>query len=815
MLASLPAPTTFKCRKMRSVESTMETASDDNEQKLEAPMKKSVSSRSNRVSPKSPPSTESSREDSKCCRFLRKWEHPIPFLWALLLFFVLSAIGIYVAVLFYKDENQDLEREALQLAVETGAYFSVQLNLAILPLFSLSTFATELELFRELPEKVGPAGQEDSLPSVPAEVITHRNVTGVCDQPDLVRRFDRIAKNLKEISEMQGILVNLQLAPQAVVCLLYPLNNTEDFNTEETGVFLDNTGALGLDLLTDPFMKSIAEQALSAPPKLSVAGPIQLRQCPTCDPFFIVRMPIAFEEYDIPINGQNYPRWGFATALINWSELVRRSDFVQNFEDNGFTFQLTRTDTLFDEATQEYVQKVVVLANSSTWSDSDLEKDHYVITSLETTDNQWEITVSYHELTPMWIYWIVVAVILISFIVAFLGYIIMVQRALQKKFHLESLEQSARVETETKMTSYFAHELRNPLGAIDCALESMPDDLPSQTNELISGMKLCSRFMSSIMGNLLDARKLEEGKFILTSSPLQLSQVVYGIQKMLLPSVKTGVDFRVECATNGKDWVLGDMLRLEQIFVNVTTNAIKNTKEGSIVLSIKWSDHGTIIFECIDSGPGIPLQEQEKLFERFVQRGSAPGHGLGLTISRKIVTLMGGTIQFESNPDIKPGTNCIVEFSLPVCDPPKDAQSQRDESTKPKFLEGERTLLIVDDVKINRSMLGRRIQKNVAPKWKILEASTGEEALALCEDTKFDVIIVDQYMESANGVLLGTQVVAEMRRRGSQSVLVGNSGNDMMTDFKDCGADLFWTKPLPSNPEMIRQLHDALERRQP
>jgi len=77
--------------------------------------------------------------------------------------------------------------------------------------------------------------------------------------------------------------------------------------------------------------------------------------------------------------------------------------------------------------------------------------------------------------------------------------------------------QAAKVETERNMTAYFAHELRNPLGAIDSALRAMPDDLPEAAKDLVSGMQLCSGFMSSIMNNLLDVRKMEEGKMTLNA----------------------------------------------------------------------------------------------------------------------------------------------------------------------------------------------------------------------------------------------------------------------------------------------------------
>ncbi len=148
--------------------------------------------------------------------------------------------------------------------------------------------------------------------------------------------------------------------------------------------------------------------------------------------------------------------------------------------------------------------------------------------------------------------------------------------------------QEAKVETERNMTAYFAHELRNPLGAIDSTLNAMPDELPEAARSLISGMQLCTGFMSSIMNNLLDVRKMEEGKMILNRVPLSLSALLKSVHNMLFASVRPGVKMISVCETGDKDWVLGDSHRMQQVLTNVITNAIKYTATGLIVLSMKW-----------------------------------------------------------------------------------------------------------------------------------------------------------------------------------------------------------------------------------
>ena len=131
---------------------------------------------------------------------------------------------------------------------------------------------------------------------------------------------------------------------------------------------------------------------------------------------------------------------------------------------------------------------------------------------------------------------------------------------------------------------------------------------------------------------------------------------------MLAPSVRPGVEFVKISETKGRDWVIGDSHRVQQVITNVVTNAIKYTVSGKIQLYMGW-EGDKVKFECADTGPGIPKNQQEKLFQRFVQRGGAPGTGLGLAIAKHLVDLTGGSIRFDSDPAVKAGTTCVVYVS--------------------------------------------------------------------------------------------------------------------------------------------------------
>jgi sensor domain CHASE-containing protein len=124
---------------------------------------------------------------------------------------------------------------------------------------------------------------------------------------------------------------------------------------------MDNSGAFGHDLLTDPDRKFIAEVTVPSS-KVVIAGPLTLRQCHNCDPTvekaFIARLPIASDSNTITVHGQDYKRWGFAVALINWNELVKRSGVYDVFEAEDLEFQLTRTDRIHSVDSDTFTQQV-------------------------------------------------------------------------------------------------------------------------------------------------------------------------------------------------------------------------------------------------------------------------------------------------------------------------------------------------------------------------------------------------------------------------------------------------------------------------
>jgi signal transduction histidine kinase len=519
---------------------------------------------------------------------------------AALVLLVLSGSAVAINLVLHRSALEQVRNDAMAVAEDTGRIFAKELDLAILPLFSLAMFSTEFEMFSRLHDQIGPANGPQSLPFLNATSY-NRNITGVCDNPDVTDRFGDIAAQIISNANMDGVLHNIQLAPYGVICLIHPL-----INTPPNGNF-NNTSVRGLDLLNDPSQRYLARQTLTADPaKVTIVGPRVLHQCPDCGLYFIVRLPIVSDEHTVVIDGVTYHRWGFATALIQWEELVKRLEVYKQFLQSNFEFHLTRTDYNFNQTTGLYESQIVTLARSDGFG-AKCNKTHQnncgtVSTALQTTNNEWIITVRYENHRPfanlIWLLSVVVPCC-----IGYLVYTILQQRQRHSYMVANTQAQYAMIEMERDMTAYFAHELRNPLSAIDSALVSMetesliivdttdpshpvqllpppsPNDheVPNNNNnnnnttsvssssysrrssnstngavvimeqrELVDSMRICTLFMKNLLNNLLDARQLEEGKMTLKIESFSLTELLHSVVTMARPSVKPGVVLKAE-----------------------------------------------------------------------------------------------------------------------------------------------------------------------------------------------------------------------------------------------------------------------------
>jgi sensor domain CHASE-containing protein len=409
-------------------------------------------------------------------------------------FAALCSIGTVFAFQFADNHEQAHRDDARQLAIKTGKFFSSKLDQAVLPLFSMAQFVYEIDVFRDLPGLVGDLGAPGALPLLPTPVqggAAYRNVTGVCDDPELVSRFNAIAASMKHNAGVEGILVNLQLSPVAVVCLAYPLNNTKDF---PPGIFLDNTGIIGYDILRDPARSFTAEETLRGD-KIVTSGPLKLMQCKDCDPTvekaFIARLPIAMDRYNITVHGEPLRRWGFATALINWEALVDRSMIREEFRENNLHFRLIRPEKKLNTATGDnYVEDILLAESDGFVSDNGQAES----VELNTTDNVWRITIgSVDGFRPMNMQLIIWAVVAASIVISFMLLLVLVEnhaygdllKEILPPCALRKIQNGETVVEQYDMISVFFSDI---IGYTTMVAEMSPISVMEMLNEYYSKM---------------------------------------------------------------------------------------------------------------------------------------------------------------------------------------------------------------------------------------------------------------------------------------------------------------------------------------
>lgn len=219
-----------------------------------------------------------------------------------LTFALLCGAGLAILLILGNGYEKDKYQYATDLANKADRWLEKEIAKALLPLFATSELVKIVGKWYDLPFKIEGTQQYNKGSSV------YNNVTGICDDPAYVDPFVDIASHIKENSQMQKILVNVQLAPSGVLCLTYPKNNTDDF---PPGMYLDTSGAIGLNLFDTPNRAESSKAAIKKQDK-TIQGPIELAQgnLSVVHEALIARYPVFVDGHNMTIDGENYPFWG-------------------------------------------------------------------------------------------------------------------------------------------------------------------------------------------------------------------------------------------------------------------------------------------------------------------------------------------------------------------------------------------------------------------------------------------------------------------------------------------------------------------------
>jgi len=366
----------------------------------------------------------------------------------------------------------------------------------------------------------------------------------------------------------------------------------------------------------------------------------------------------------------------------------------------------------------------------------------------------------------------------------------------------EKAEQAAKAKSQ--FLSVMSHELRTPLNAVigitHLLLQSQPRE---DQQEDLRTLQFSGESLLHIINDILDFTKLDSGKVELSAVDFNLRELVQSLyQSFSFKAKEKGIVFDIEYDARMAFFVKGDSYRLSQVLNNLISNAIKFTQTGSVKLKVEMSeDKGASFvarFSVIDTGIGIALDKQEKIFEQFTQADSDTtriygGTGLGLSISARLVELMGSIILIDSTP----GKGSTFHFSIGL----QRGEVAESLAVAPKVVPRgnehflNKRILLAEDNLFNANIARRFITG-----WggEIDLVVDGRQALEFVSRKKYDLILMDVQMPLLDGFAC-TRKIRKHFKDIPIIAVTASPKNEIISEIMACGMNDFVSKPFKPN----------------
>ena len=376
----------------------------------------------------------------------------------------------------------------------------------------------------------------------------------------------------------------------------------------------------------------------------------------------------------------------------------------------------------------------------------------------------------------------------------------------------ESMEDAQRANlSKTAFLRRMSHDIRTPLNGI----VGMIHIAEKHNNDVVKlqecGQKILQStdYLQDLINNVLDISKLESGSLVLEHKSFDLVELLSNnLTVVAMSAYENGVRFEggVEASTIRHRYLIGSPVHLSRVLMNLASNAIKyNHFHGTVnVHCEELSDDGNMAvfqFVCSDTGLGMSEEFQKHAFDVFAQEGKQStttfsGSGLGLSIVKDIVELMGGTIELESEENV--GSTFTVTVSFEIDHLVENNDSQKDSCPQSMDLSGKWVLLVEDNA-INMEIAHAILEEEHL---NITEAKNGKEALEIFQNSRmdeYDVIIMDVMMPVMDG-LEATKAIRELEREDAKKIpIIAMTANAFEEDRKACldaGMDEHIAKPI-------------------
>ena len=368
----------------------------------------------------------------------------------------------------------------------------------------------------------------------------------------------------------------------------------------------------------------------------------------------------------------------------------------------------------------------------------------------------------------------------------------------------QQAELASRAKSE--FLANMSHEIRTPMnGILGMATLALEAESPREQRECIEQVRCSAEHLLAILNEILDLSKVEAGRLELECIPFSLSRcLTETITTLALAARQKGLELVCQPAPGLPEALLGDPFRLRQVLLNLIGNAVKFTAAGRVSVRIQpvelCGERIHLQFSVSDTGIGIPPDRQQYVFEPFCQADGSTtrrygGSGLGLSISAKLVSLMGGRIWVDS----APGQGSTFHFT--ACFQPAPESEEPLPLPAPEDVELGRFLpplriLLVEDNPVNQKLAARMLEKRGH---QVTVAGNGREAVTLTQAGAFDLVLMDIHMPEMDGLEASAAIRALERATGEHVAIVAMTALAMAGDREKClqaGMDGYLAKPI-------------------
>ena len=583
----------------------------------------------------------------------------------------------------------------------------------------------------------------------------------------------------EKIPNEDGVIKAFELAPEGIVTDIYPKQGNE--------------GAFGLDMLQEHERKKDAILARDSG-KYTIGGPYQLKQGGTGALLF---NPVYQDN-----NSEQGEFWGFVILVIDWERFIGEIN-LDYLSDADFCYRIWT----YDRGSRDKI----ILAESQ-----DNMPDNILTVECAVPNNTWYFDIIPSEGWSPRSYWIMCIVIsyVFSLLIATVFYLISSKKHRERQYEAE-LEKAAEQaknanEAKTRFLFNMSHDIRTPMNAIVGFSGLLEKNLQNErkAKEYLEKIQSSSNLLLRIINQVLEMARIESGTAVLQLKAEDMDALFHRVNTVFEEDVrKKNLQYHAVLDVR-HHYVVCDQTKLQEIMMNIISNAIKYTPEGH---SIYVEVHEAVsenpskiryIFLCEDTGIGMSEEYLPHIYEEFSREHSTtenkvPGTGLGLPIIKSMIELMGGSIQVESRQGI--GTKFTIDLSFDIA-LKEEVYGSEDtiESSAIHTIKGKR-ILLVEDNELNAE-IAKTVLEDVGA--LITRAENGQQALELFKEKPagtFDVILMDLMMPVMDGYTV-TRKIRELERSDAKTVpIIAMTANAFQEDAEKCiavGMNAHLAKPL-------------------